>query len=86
MTTDESPGENDVPTDSATASSRATGGRESDAGPEAPQDQNSTTGTTSNDVFVGRASGDETGDTDETGGERRSGRPEDAHDGALRDE
>lgn len=55
-------------------------------GPDAPQDRHSTTGTTANDTPVGRVSGDETGDTDESGGERRAGRPQDAHDGALRDE
>jgi len=59
---------------------------ESATGPDAPQDQNSSTGTTANDTPVGRVSGDETGDTDESGGERRAGRPQDAHDGALRDE
>jgi hypothetical protein len=50
------------------------------------QDRNSSTGTTSNDPPVGRASGDETADAEESGGERRSGRPQDARDGALRDE
>jgi hypothetical protein len=54
--------------------------------PDEPQDRHSSTGTTSNETPVGRASGDETGDTDESGGERRSGRDQDAHDGALRDE
>jgi hypothetical protein len=87
MTTDESAtGENDAPTDTATANSRATGGRDPGTGPDAPQDRHSTTGTTSNDTPVGRVSGDETGDTVESGGERRAGRPQDAHDGALRDE
>lgn len=87
MTTNESAtGENDVPTDSATATSRATGGDDPGPGPNAPQDRHSTTGTTSNDTPVGRVSGDETGDTDESGAERRAGRPQDAHDGALRDE
>ena len=87
MTNDHSAtGENDVPTDTATATSRATGGRDPGTGPDAPQDRHSTTGTTSNDTPVGRVSGDETGDTDESGGERRAGRPQDAHDGALRDE
>lgn len=45
-----------------------------------------TTGSDSDDELVGRVSGDESGDTDESGGDRRAGRPEDAHDGALRDE
>ena len=40
-----------------------------------------TTGDTSDDELVGRVSGDESGDTDESGGDRRAGRPEDAHDG-----
>jgi hypothetical protein len=72
MTTDESAtGEHDVPTGT---------------GPDAPQDRHSTTGTTPSDTFVGRVSGDESGDTGESGGDRRAGRPQDAHDGALRDE
>ncbi len=87
MTTDENAtSENDVPTDTATAASRASGGRDPGTGPDAPQDRHSTTGTTSNETLVGRVSGDETGDTDESGAERRAGRPQDAHDGALRDE
>lgn len=87
MSTDEhSGGEDEAPSDSASATSRATGGRDPGDGDEDSQDQNSTTGTTSNDKFVGRASGDEAGDVEGSGGERRSGRPEDAHDGALRDE
>ena len=87
MTTDESAtGENDVPTDTATATSRTSGGRDPGTGPDAPQDRHSSTGTTSNDAPVGRVSGDETGDADESGGDRRAGRPQDAHDGALRDE
>ena len=87
MTTDENAtSENDVPTDTATAGSRASGGRDPGTGPDAPQDRHSTTGTTSNETPVGRVSGDETGDTDESGAERRAGRPQDAHDGALRDE
>lgn len=87
MRTDEhSGGEDEVPGDPATVTSRATGGRDPGDGHEDSQDQNSTTGTTANDTFVGRASGDEAGDVEESGGERESGRPEDAHDGALRDE
>ena len=46
----------------------------------------STTGTTPNQQPVGRASGDETADTGQSGGERRAGRGQDAHEGALRDE
>ena len=50
MTTDESAtGENDVPTDSATATSRATGGADAGTGPDAPQDRNSTNGSFVND-------------------------------------
>jgi hypothetical protein len=59
--------EADVPLDSATARSRATGGVED---PEAVA-QNSTTGTTPNETFVGRAGGDET-DVGQLGGEARA--------------
>jgi hypothetical protein len=84
MTTGESAtGEDDVLPETATL---AAGGSDPDAGPDAPQDRHSTTGTTSSDTFVGRVGGDESGDTGESGGERRAGRPRDAHDGALRDE
>ena len=78
--------DDDVPTAAATAAGGATDGRGQGTGPDAPQDRHSTTGTTSNDTAVGRVSGDETGDTDQSGGDRRAGRPQDAHDGALRDE
>ena len=50
------------------------------------QDRHSTTGTTSSETPVGRVSGDETGDTGESGAERSAGRSQDAHEGALRDE
>jgi hypothetical protein len=71
------PGEADSPTDSAVAGTRATGGA---ADPDA-DDPNSTTGTTESGSFVGRASGDEVGDVDESGGEKRArweqqGRPD----------
>ena len=71
------PGEKDSPTDSAVAGTRATGGA-ADAGADDP---NSTTGTTDSGTFVGRASGDEVGDTGESGGEKRArweqqGRPD----------
>jgi hypothetical protein len=77
------PGEEDSPTDSAVAGTRATGGVED---PDA-DDPNSTTGTTDSGSFVGRASSDEVGDVDESGGEKRArweqqGRP----DGGPRDE
>lgn len=60
--------EDDAPPDAATATSRATGG-EPDA--EAP-DSNSTTGTTPNETFVGRVSGQDVGYAGETGAERRA--------------
>jgi hypothetical protein len=77
------PGETDTGTDSAVAGTRATGGA---SDPDA-DDPNSTTGTTESGSFVGRASGDEVGDVDESGGEKRArweqqGRP----DGGPQDE
>jgi hypothetical protein len=71
------PGETDTPADSAVAGSRATGGA---ADPDA-DDPNSTTGTTDSGSFVGRASSDEVGDVEESGGEKRArweeqGRPD----------
>lgn len=87
MTTDDSAaGGDDVPTGATTRAGQTSDGRGPGTGPDAPQDRHSSTGTTSNDTPVGRVSGDETGDTDESGGERRAGRPRDAHEGALRDE
>ena len=72
-------GEEDAPAHNA--GPRATGG--------APQagatDANSTTGTTPNEEFVGRAGGDETGDVGLSGGEARSGQRPDGHTGAARD-
>lgn len=59
--------ESDVSLDSATARSRATGGVED---PDAVA-QNSTTGTTPNESFVGRVGGDET-DVGMLGGEKRA--------------
>jgi len=61
---------------------RAEGGSQDAPG----QDRNSSTGTTPNETPVGRVSGDETGDTEQSGGERREGRGRDTHEGALRDE
>jgi hypothetical protein len=77
-------GEDDAPVDTGVSHSRDSGGSEM----EGTQDQTSSTGTTPNDVMVGRASGDETADTGESGGERRAGRggDGDVHEGALRDE
>ena len=54
--------------DDAQALSRATGGVED---PSAP-DQASTTGTTPNEEFVGRVSGQDVGYAGETGAERRA--------------
>jgi hypothetical protein len=39
---------------------------------DAPRDRYSTTGTTPNDTFVGRAAGDDAGVAEETGAERRA--------------
>jgi len=62
------PGEADASPDAETARSRATGGV-SQAG---AADTHSTTGTTPNDTFVGRASGDDAGDAGTTGAEARA--------------
>jgi hypothetical protein len=62
------PGEADTPPDPQSAHSRATGGV-SDAG---ASDTHSTTGTTSSQTFVGRASGDDPGDAGKTGAEVRA--------------
>ena len=59
--------ETDVDRDDAQALTRATGGEPSSGAPDA----NSTTGTTPNDVHVGRASGPDVGYAGETGAERR---------------
>lgn len=60
--------EPDVQRDDKVAAWRATGGV---ADPSQP-DQNSTTGTTPNDTFVGRVGGADTGYEEETGAERRA--------------
>jgi len=60
-------GEDDAPTQRGTDAVRPTGGG-SDAG---TQDANSSTGTTQNETFVGRAGGDESGDTGMSGAEAR---------------
>jgi hypothetical protein len=54
--------------DTAAARTRATGGVPD---PEAP-DTHSTTGTTPSQTFVGRASGDDPGDVEESGAEKRA--------------
>jgi hypothetical protein len=74
-------GEDDAPTDPAHGT-RATGGEPQ---PSAP-DQNSTTGTTPNETYVGRPSGDETADTGLSGGEGRAGGAVDDDQGAGRDD
>lgn len=60
--------EDDAPADLGTSRRRDTGGAPD---PEV-QDQNSSTGTTPSETFVGRASGDETGDTGLSGAEARA--------------
>jgi hypothetical protein len=65
--TPETPGEADAPVDTGTARSRPTGGVP-DPG---AADTHSTTGTTHNENFVGRASGDDPGQTDTTGADVR---------------
>ena len=70
------PGEEEAG-DDANAGTRATGGV-ADPGAD---DANSTTGTTESEEFVGRASGDEAGEAETSGAEKRAewekqGRPE----------
>lgn len=60
--------ESDVQKDPNRASSRETGGVPNKEHP----DQHSTTGTTPNETFVGRVSGDDVGADEETGAERRA--------------
>lgn len=61
-------GESDAPADTSMARARPTGGAPDS---EAP-DTHSTTGTTSSGTFVGQATGDEAGDTQASGAERRA--------------
>jgi hypothetical protein len=68
MERDPRPHEEDADPDDAQALSRATGGVPDPAAP----DQNSTTGTTPNDEFVGRVAGQDVGYAEEQGGERRA--------------
>jgi len=75
--------EDDTPTDPGTARSRAVGGSTESLG---TQDRNSSTGTTENETFVGRASGDETADPGASGAERRSNRGSHEGEGAARDD
>ncbi len=67
MSNPESDSEPDVDRDEAVASSRAVGGVPQEETP----DQNSTTGTTPSEEFVGRAAGDDGGYEGETGAEAR---------------
>lgn len=60
--------ESDTQADRARVDSRDTGGVP-DPG---KSDQASTTGTTPDDEYVGRVAGDEAGEAEETGAERRS--------------
>lgn len=60
--------ESDVPEDPHVANSRRTGGRKTDG----ERDKHSTTGTTDNDEFVGRVIGEDAGDAEESGAEKRA--------------
>lgn len=60
--------EKDVPLDTAVASSRDQGGQSNPSYP----DQNSTTGTTPSGEYVGRIAGDDPGDVEPSGAERRA--------------
>jgi len=60
--------ESDVAADPQVAGSRDTGGL---AAPDAP-DQSSTTGTSPTPEYVGRIAGDDPGDIEESGAERRA--------------
>jgi hypothetical protein len=62
--------ESDTEADPARADSRDTGGVPDERKP----DQATTTGTTPDDEFVGRVSGDDPEYAEESGAERRSGR------------
>jgi len=64
--------ETDVDRDEAQALTRATGGEPQREAPDA----NSTTGTTPNDMYVGRDQGQDVGYAGETGAERRAERAE----------
>lgn len=66
--TDRSQGDGDAPQDTGVAASRATGGVDNPAQP----DQQSTTGTTPDDEYVGRVAGLDVGYAGETGAEARA--------------
>ena len=65
--------ERDVEPDEGVAASRDTGGLRD---PEHP-DQQTTTGTTPNEEYVGRVAGQDVGYAEETGAERRASADED---------
>lgn len=65
--------ESDVSADPAVARSRDSGGR----APDGERDKHSTTGTTDNENYVGRVSGDESGAGEESGAEARATRRDD---------
>ena len=65
--------ESDVASDPHLAGSRDTGGKPD---PEAP-DQSSTTGSSPTSEYLGRIAGDDPGDVEESGAERRAADPED---------
>ena len=67
LSRDERP-ESDAPQDTGVANSRDTGGEPDETAP----DPNSTTGTTPNEEFVGRAQGQDVGYAGETGAEARA--------------
>lgn len=75
-------GEWDAPAQMGDPVSRATGGG-SDAG---TQDAHSTTGTTSNETYVGRVSGDESGDVGMSGSEARGDEDIDEQGAARRED
>jgi hypothetical protein len=60
--------ESDVPEDPHVANTRRTGGRQTGG----ERDKHSTTGTTENDEFVGRVTGEDAGDAGESGAEKRA--------------
>jgi hypothetical protein len=60
--------ESDVHADQRVARSRDTGGRT----PHGEPDEHSTTGTSENETYVGRVSGDEAGGGEESGAEARA--------------
>ncbi len=62
------PGDGDAPPDTGVAASRVTGGVENPRHP----DQQSTTGTTPDESYVGRVAGDDVGYAGETGAEVRA--------------